>query len=265
LEDAYAFHFSRLYLTLIQDSFRILVHEEITREQINNISESVAKILLAANQKLVDDMITNWSRHFRDKISNAEDFILYRKNAEQMILILKSMKDSDKSALTLKNEIQLLQQDASRLIRVKVRNLSSQCLKLNDLLIDVPMAQSFSLVHAPICKEEVIKSLLSNPKQSLIVNTTREKGVFTSEDFRNSLSVEEVDVNQSRSISQQQNVILLYNKTYTENDIRRAIPTASDKTQAASMISYNVPAETEVNTENIRAHIQSLGLGASLK
>jgi hypothetical protein len=264
-EDTYAFHFARLYLTLIQDSFRILVQEELTREQINNISENIAQILLSANQKLLDDMIVNWSRHFQDKISNLEDFTLYRKNAEQMILILKSMKTMDKTAISLKNEIQLLQQDAGRLIRVKMRNLSSQCLKLNELLLDAPLAESFSLVHAPICKEEVIKSLLSNPKQSLVVNSIRTKGVFTEEDLKNSFSVEDVDVNQARGISQQQNVILLYNKTYTENDIRRAIPTADDKTQSASMILYGVPAEAEVTNENIRAHIQSLGLGASLK
>lgn len=264
LSETYSFHFARLYKTLVQDSFRVAAHQELTRTQIENITETVASILLSANQKILDDLIAGWSRQFIVKTQNLDEFNLYRRHAEQVVTILKELRAGNKNASTLKAEVTKLLADADKLLQLKVRNLTAQCFKLNEMILERPLAHEFSLIHAPLCREEVVRNLLRNPKQTMTVNVKRTKGIHSDTGFTG-ISIEEKEVNQERRIAQAANIIILYNKSYTEADIRRAIPVAKDGTQLGSMLAYNLPSEDKVTAENIRVHIQVLGLGAVLK
>ncbi len=264
LSNTYSFHFARLYKILVQDTLRLIAQEEVTRSQVQNISENTARLLLVANQRMVDELIMAWTRNFHDKIADLEEFSLYKKNSLLVIDVLKDIRKSEKGAADLKEDISLLIADADKLMKLKMRNLLGQCLKLNELILEGQLSLDFSLVQTPVCREEVVRNLLVNPKSPLVINIKREKGVFTDGEVLSSVSIEETEVNQERRIAQTEPVIILYNKTFTESDIRRSVPALNDKTQAADMISFNTPSEDEVSIQNIRSHIQSLGLGASL-
>lgn len=268
IKEVYGFHFARLYQTLVQDTFRLLLNEEVSRQSILQLDEEMASILLQANDSLINEMISNWTRHFQKRISNIkdQDVVFYKKNADEVIALLTKLQKKEVAPNELKQLIQKTLDSAKLRMKVHFNYIFVQCRKLNQQMLSSKLSETFGLIHVPLCREETVKDLLQNPKKELALNVARKNDLISTQDFDSMVVVEETTVDQDRSMAQlADEVIILYNRTYHIADFKRAIPGVQDASKRSSLVSYEIPEEKEVTLSNLKAHLLSLSNGASVK
>lgn len=266
LGDAFSFHYARLFRTLLQDSLRVIAQQELTRTKLEGTNIEVAAVLRGANQQILEQLLVAWSRHFIDQIEGVSEFSSYKTSAQHLLKILTSLKTLEIDPGVVNKEINSLIMSADKLVKTKLRSLSLQCLKFNEILLENSTALEFGAIQTPVCTQEAIAELMKSPRKPVVVNVKVEKGIFGELENSASIKVEESEVNQERRVAQISNeVIILYNRTYTEKDFERARPIAGDGTQLAEIVSYQIPVESKVDLTTLTELIKGLGVGARVK
>lgn len=266
LADAFSFHYARLFRTLLQDSLRIIAQQEITRANLEGTNLQVASLLRSANYQMIDQLLVSWSRHFIDQINGHSEFSHYKTSAEELLKVLTALKSVEVNTAVVNQQVNALITSADKLVKTKIRSLSLQCQKFNEILLENSVAIEFGAIQTPVCTQEAIAELMKKPRRPLVVNLRVEKGVFGDLADSSSIKVQESEVTQERRVAQALNeVIILYNRTYTGKDFQRARPDTQDGTQLGEMISYQVPSEEKVDFVTLTELIKGLGFGARVK
>ena len=168
-DNAYRFHYSRLFQFLIQDGIRIATQSQFTRSMLGMIDQEILESMIQSDIILIDKLIHYWNSYFIQRLEQEEELSFekeeYLELAVDFVSLLTSLKGQNLTAeqmlLDWNSKLGVITDKTS----MEILTLNKSCTiflksKKNAFAGELPFTDMFNV---PICSKAEMQNLVKDP------------------------------------------------------------------------------------------------------
>jgi hypothetical protein len=168
-DNAYRFHYARLFQFLIQDGIRLATQSQFNRSMVGVIDQEILESMIQSDEILIEKLIYYWKSYFIDRLLQEDDLSFekqeYLEIASEFIGLLSSLKGSNSTAdqmiLDWNEKLGLITDKTS----MEILTLNKSCTvflkkKKQAFAGELPFTDLFNV---PVCTKAEIQNLIRDP------------------------------------------------------------------------------------------------------
>lgn len=282
-DNAYHFHYARLFQFLVQDAIRLATQSQFTRSMLGVLDEDMLNEMLAAESVLIDQLIYSWKSYYIDRMqgqrntgegsANTElsfEQEEYLERAQALIRLLEQLKDPQTSAsdklVTWNQQLESLTDKTT----AELLNLNQSCtnfLREKKALFadELPFTDFF---HLPACTVDSMRALVKDPAHKIVLVAQRsENYIFPQDALSLNVEVKQRQMEMGDRTPQANNpfqVVIVNNQRFTLGDFATLQNIDSNEISEAGLLnSMETIPEDKVTLKSYSKYIQILFNGIS--